>query len=521
MRAVCHPRAAPPHGPTDVRDHASVTVDPAHPGPHAPQSGGAVAHVRAVIGGLLILTLLMLVPDVSLPAQQVTSNLLHGRIVTIDAADPVSGQQSAEVEILDGPRAGERVSADLGGVVTAIPGGGGGAGAPSGSDAPSGSGAPSGSDAPAPSASPAAITMPFAAGDEVVLQVTSSPDGEFIAVSDRWRGPLLGGVLAAFALLVVLVAGWRGIRALVALALTVGVVIKVLLPLLIAGWDPVLLAVVTGSGVTVVTLLLTEGWRRSTLAAAVGTFAALVVTAVIAALVTGAARFSVLQGSEDVGFLQAITGLNTDLGGLLLASVILGALGVLDDVTVTQAVTVEELASADPTASRALLAGRAMTIGRAHIAATVNTLVLAYVGASLPLLLLFALSKQPLLALASTENVAVEIVRAIVGSMGIVLAVPFTTFVATRLVPRDRVAAHRRPVTPTPGGPATADATADRGSALVDRPIARRPGDRGRPLAPGRAMARPIDPERDLPRRPLTDDVPTRDPGPPSDGPAD
>jgi uncharacterized membrane protein len=140
-------------------------------------------------------------------------------------------------------------------------------------------------------------------------------------------------------------------------------------------------------------------------------------------------------------------GLDVDLGGLLLASVILGALGVLDDVTITQAVTVEELIRSDPAASRGTVVARAMNIGRSHIAATVNTLVLAYVAASLPLLLLFALAAQPIGALASSETVAVEIVRAVVGSMGIVLAVPFTTFVAVRITRRDRrgTAATRAP----------------------------------------------------------------------------
>jgi uncharacterized membrane protein len=239
---------------------------------------------------------------------------------------------------------------------------------------------------------------------------------------------------------------------------TVGVVLKILLPLLVLGWDPVLLAVVTGSAVTLVTLLLTEGPRRSTAAAAIGTFTALLATALIAAVVTAAARFTVLQGSEDVGFLQAMVGVDVELGGLLLASIILGALGVLDDVTVTQAMTVEELARADPGASRSALAGRAMNVGRAHIGATVNTLVLAYVAASLPLLLLFALSSQPAGALASTEVVAVEVVRAVVGSMGIVLAVPFTTFVAARLV------GHREP---------GADAGTGAGSPARGTPMAR------------------------------------------------
>ena len=130
--------------------------------------------------------------------------------------------------------------------------------------------------------------------------------------------------------------------------------------------------------------------------------------------------------------------------GLLLAAVIFGALGVLDDVTVTQAATVAELYAANPNASQWKLIGSAMSVGRSHIAATVNTLVLAYLGASLPLLVLFAVGHQPPLLTASGESVAVEIVRGLVGSIGIVAAVPFTTLVAS-LVVRERGAA------PSPG----------------------------------------------------------------------
>jgi uncharacterized membrane protein len=329
------------------------------------------------------------------------------------------------VTILDGAREGEVVTADIGTGAAVGPG----------------------------TAAPGAVAPVYAPGDEVVLQVATTPEGEFIAVSDRWRVPLLVGVIGLFALMVVVVAGWRGVRALLALALTVGVVVKILLPLLIAGWNPVVLAVATGSAVTLVTLLLTEGWRRSTAAAAIGTFAALLATALIAALVTAAAQFTVLQGSEDVGFLQGMIGADVELSGLLLASIILGALGVLDDVTVTQAITVEELARSDPSLSRSAVAGRAMNVGRSHIAATVNTLVLAYVAASLPLLLLFALSAQPIGALASTETVAVEVIRAVVGSMGIVLAVPFTTFVAARLVAHGTGQRPAHPPMARPPGP--------------------------------------------------------------------
>lgn len=382
-----------------------------HQHPERPGAAdGRPSHLRALAGGALLLLLLWLLPS---PAPARTSEtgltLEHGRITALGAWHPETGSQTAAVVILDGARDGEAVTAEI-----------------SSFGQPDASGAPA-----APS---------YAVGDEVVLQVSASPDGapggEYIAVSDRWRMPLLGATLGVFALLVVLVAGWRGLRALLALAFTVVAVVKILLPLLAAGWSPVLLAVVTGSAVTVITLLLTEGWRRSTLAAAIGTFAALVVTAVAAALVTEAARLSILQGNEEVAYLRSLVGTDIDVAGLLLAAIILGALGVLDDVTVTQAVTVEELAHADPAASRATIAGRAMRIGRAHIAATVNTLVLAYVAASLPLLLLFGLSPQPLGALASGESIAIEVLRSIVGSIGIVLAVPFTTFVAARLTPR-------------------------------------------------------------------------------------
>ena len=410
MRAVCHPCAqGPDRPPPACASGTMVAMAHEHPSPRA---SSAAAHLRAILGGLLLLAALWLIPDPSLVRPGVEAvALVHGRVLSIAAADPETGLQTARVEILDGERAGEEVTADLGTGAAVGPGG---------------------------PVAPEDVAPAYAPGDDVVLQVSTTPDGEFIAVSDLWRVPLLVSVVLLFAVLVVIVAGWRGARALVALAITVAVVLKVLLPLLVLGWDPVLLAVVTGSVVTLVTLLLTEGPRRSTAAAAIGTFTALLATALIAAVVTTAARFTVLQGSEDVGFLQGMIGIDVELGGLLLASIILGALGVLDDVTVTQAMTVEELARADPGASRSALAGRAMNVGRAHIGATVNTLVLAYVAAALPLLLLFALSAQPVGALASTEVVAVEIVRAVVGSMGIVLAVPFTTFVAARLVGRGK-----------------------------------------------------------------------------------
>lgn len=362
-------------------------------------------HTSAVLGGLVLLMILAMIPDLAPAAIADPSiRLDRGRITGVGEPNPDGGEQVVVVLFLEGPRAGESANADLQVLGTG--------------------------DA----------ANRYEVGDEVIVQVSTTPEGDYLAVTDRWRVPMLQWLLLGFAALVVLVGGWRGVRALIALALTVGVVVKIVLPLLLSGWDPVLLAVASASAVAVVTLLLTEGFRRSTLAAAVGTFASLALTAVLAAVAMAAARFSLLQGNEEGGYLLGLVGGSFDLGGLLLAAVIFGALGVLDDVTITQAATVAELAEADPLASRATLAGRAMNVGRSHIAATLNTLVLAYVAASLPLLLLFAVGRQSIATIASTELVAIEIVRTLVGSMGIVAAVPITTLVAAWLVRRGRPA---------------------------------------------------------------------------------
>jgi uncharacterized membrane protein len=279
---------------------------------------------------------------------------------------------------------------------------------------------------------------PYRVGDEVVVTTFTGPAGGFAVIVEPWRIPLLGMVAGILAAAVVVVGGLRGMRSLVALALTLTVLVKLVVPLLLRGFDPILVAVTVGAGVTLATLLLTEGFSRVTLAAVLGTLAALALTAGLAALFTTAAAFTALQGNEEIAFLIPLIGDRVDLGGILLAATVFGALGVLDDVTVTQAAAVEQLYRAEPGAGRRGAVGRAMRVGRSHIAATVNTLMLAYLGAGLPLLLLFALGHQSPLIVLNGEVVAVEVIRALVGSVGIVAAVPLTTLVAGMLMVPER-----------------------------------------------------------------------------------
>jgi uncharacterized membrane protein len=244
---------------------------------------------------------------------------------------------------------------------------------------------------------------------------------------------VLGLLLASFCAAVLLVGGLRGLRSLIALALTLAVIVKVVVPLFLAGWDAVLLAAGVAAAVTVATLLITEGASRVTAAAVLGTLTALLLTVGLASAFNAAAAFTAVQGNEEIAFLIPIIGQRADLQGILLAATVFGALGVLDDVAVTQAATVEQLHAAEPSGGRGLVMRRAMRVGRSHIAATVNTLMLAYLGAGLPLLLLFSLSGQTPFMVLNGELLAVEVIRALVGSIGIVAAVPLTTAVAALL----------------------------------------------------------------------------------------
>jgi uncharacterized membrane protein len=363
---------------------------------------GLRRHALALTVGLLLLVGLFILPDLSPPPEPTLPEveLVQARLLTIEPPGTDPTEPDATVEVLSGPRRGMVTAAWLQG--------------PTGSQ-----------ERPR-----------FDVGDEVIVAISPEPDGEFVAVNDLWRIPTIAALLGIFAVAVTVVGGWRGVRSLIALALTLAVITKIVVPLVLAGWDPLWLAVIAASAVTAVTFLLTEGARRSTAAAALGTFAALTLAATLASVFNSAARFSPLQGSEELAFLQTIVRPDLDLGGLLLAAIIFGALGILDDVTVTQAATVQELYEADPRVSRLGLARRAMNVGRSHIAATVNTLVLAYVGASLPLIVLFAAGHQDPFLISSQEIVAVEIVRALVGSIGIVAAVPITTGIAVLLIGR-------------------------------------------------------------------------------------
>ena len=265
--------------------------------------------------------------------------------------------------------------------------------------------------------------------DDLFVISVSPPDPQTLyQFADFQRRGTLLWLALAFAFVVVLLGRLRGAAALGGLAASVIVLLLFVLPAILDGRSPVLVAVVGAAAIAYLALYLAHGFTRMTTVALLGTIAALALTAVLSAIAVGAAGFTGLVG-EETSLLTLFEGI--DVRGLLLAGIVLGSAGAIDDVTVTQASAVWELKAANPSLSRAELFRRGLRIGRDHIASTVNTLLLAYAGASLPLLVLFVLSEQSLGTVANSEVVAVEIVRTLVGSIGLVAAVPFTTWLAS------------------------------------------------------------------------------------------
>jgi uncharacterized membrane protein len=245
---------------------------------------------------------------------------------------------------------------------------------------------------------------------------------------DIQRGRALLILAIVFAAAVVLLGRVRGVTALLGLAATFFLLLNFALPAILSGRDPTVVAAFAASAMAFLALYLAHGFTAMTSIALLGTLASLLLTVLLGNAFVGLSQFSGFASEE--AFLVNIGASDLDLSGLVLAGVIIGALGAIDDMTVTQSSAVAELAAADPQADRRALFRSGQRIGRDHVSSTVNTLFLAYVGASLPLLLLFILTDQSPWFVAKREFVATEIVRALVGSIGLVASVPLTTWLA-------------------------------------------------------------------------------------------
>lgn len=267
-------------------------------------------------------------------------------------------------------------------------------------------------------------------GDVIFINHIITINGdEYYTFKDADRRGVLVGLGVLLAALLMFFAGRQGLRALVSLVASILAILFLLVPALLAGYPPVLSSVGIAGIVLALILFVTHGVNARTTIAFVGTFGAVFATGLVAYFWVEAANLTGFASDASV-YLNISTRGALDFPALLLGSIIIGMLGVLDDVAITQASVTQELKAANNSFEFSELYRRAIRVGRDHVASLVNTLAFAYVGAALPLILLLARTDAEFGLLVNQEMVAAEIVRIIVGSIGLILAVPLTTLVA-------------------------------------------------------------------------------------------
>lgn len=282
-------------------------------------------------------------------------------------------------------------------------------------------------------------------GDILIIVKTKVGEDDQYYVQDRYRLPGLFGMIAVFLVLTIIFARKQGMGSIIGLIASVGILIGYLVPALLGGQNPVLVTFIASIAIITLTLFISHGFR-------VRTFIAFVAMNITLGLAYGISVLFVYMahmfgvGNEDTFYLASISTVDLDLRGILLAGVIIGMLGVLDDVTVAQAATIDEIKRANPKTRFKQLYTAGMSVGRDHIASLVNTLALAYVGSSLPLFLLLYINSAniPIWVTLNSEFIAQELIRTMAGSIAIVLAVPITSLIAAKVFdnyihkPRDK-----------------------------------------------------------------------------------
>jgi uncharacterized membrane protein len=321
---------------------------------------------------------------------------VEAQVIGVINAGPSQGAPQLELQILSGPLRGERAHVDL--------------------NAPEYAG----------------NSQQYHEGDHVLADVVTRNNGKLtLMVTDYVRTGSLAFLVTLFIGATVLVSGWKGFRSLLGLAISFVVLMGFVIPRILAGQDAVLVSATGAFVLLAATLYLSLGWSSKTHTALLGVVFTLILIGALSSFAVDLTRLTG-AGSEDAITVQA-TASSIDLRGLFLAGIIIGSLGVLADVVVTQASAVSELIEANPLLNWRELYRRAMNIGHDHIAASINTLILAYVGAAMPLLLLFQLYPEPWTVTINRGFIAEELVRTLVGSLGLVCAVPITTLTASVL----------------------------------------------------------------------------------------
>jgi len=272
-------------------------------------------------------------------------------------------------------------------------------------------------------------------GDKFFLRHSiSSLDGqEMYSVRDIDRRGVILGFIILFMVVVIIFSGKQGVRSILSLAGSFFVILYVLVPSLLKGYPPIPTSIAIAAVILFLAIFLTHGFNRESTVAFTGTVLAVILTGILAYLGVTLAHLSGFASDEAI-YLNFNTRGMLDFSGLLLGGIMIGVLGVLDDIAITQAAVVSELYNSASHLSKKEIYKKALRVGKEHVGALVNTLALAYTGASLPLLLLFSTSDSSMASIINQEIFATEIIRTVVGSIGLILTVPITTLLAVYML---------------------------------------------------------------------------------------
>lgn len=271
----------------------------------------------------------------------------------------------------------------------------------------------------------------YQAGDRVIInRIDQDNEEPQYYIVDHYRIPALMWILGIFFMLAIVFGRWKGLTSILGLAVSIAVLAKFIVPNILHGANPLMITLIGSVIIACVSLFLAHGFNKRTTLSLVSTLCTLGIASVLSLLFVSLSRLTGL-GTEEAVFLQTENLPALNIQGLLLGGIIIGTLGVLDDITTAQTAVVAELKEANTALTRTELFKRGISVGREHIASLVNTLVLAYAGAALPLFLLFSLNNtNPLWLTLNSEFVAEEIIRTLVGSSALILAVPISTAIA-------------------------------------------------------------------------------------------
>ncbi len=274
----------------------------------------------------------------------------------------------------------------------------------------------------------------YEVGDKVMMVFSQGGKGEgFYYITDYIRHTSLYWLALFFIILVALVGKWKGLRALVGLVASFFVIMKIIVPQILAGASPLLVSIFGSILILLLVVYLTEGISKRSHLAVLSITISLIIVGVLAIIFTSIAKLTGFAQEESM-FLIDFGKTMINFKGLLLAGIIISTLGVLDDVIISQIVSVEQIKKINSNLSKKDVYKKAMKIGVSHMSSMINTLFLVYAGASLPLLLLFTINEPPFLTfnqIINNEIIAIEIVRTLAGSIGLVLSIPITTFLAS------------------------------------------------------------------------------------------